>query len=206
VVADDGPWRVPIGIGDDDGPALLTVHEGDHVLVAGPGRSGRTTALATIGSVVLRACPAAAVVALPGRRSSLGRVPGLVVAGGVEAAAPLLRDAVAAGRPAVLLVDDADAVDDVDGALERLLADDGVHVVAAGRADVLRGLYGHWTRTVRRSRLGVLLRPDPDLDGELLGAALPRRSSAPWVDGRGYLVVDGAPALVQVARCKDAGP
>ena len=75
-----------------------------------------------------------------------------------------------------------------------------MHVVAAGRADVLRGLYHHWTRTVRRSRLGVLLRPDVDLDGELLGVTLPRRSSAPWVDGRGYLVVDGTASLVQVAR------
>ena len=51
-----------------------------------------------------------------------------------------------------------------------------VVVVAAGRADALRGLYSHWTRTVRAGRVGLLLQPDVDLDGDLLSVRLPRRT------------------------------
>ena len=53
----------------------------------------------------------------------------------------------------VLLIDDAEAFDDVDGAIARLLsARPPLHVVAAARADALRSLYGHWTQEVRRRR------------------------------------------------------
>ena len=55
---------------------------------------------------------------------------------------------------------------------------------------------------MRRSRLGVLLQPDVDVDGDLLGTVLPRRPAMATVaplPGRGYLVVDGRPELVQLA-------
>jgi len=109
----------------------------------------------------------------------------------------VLRDC---GRPAVLLVDDAERVDD-DGTLAALVGGTGgrVHVVAAGRPDVARSLYGHWTAAVRRARVGVLLQPDLDVDGDLLGAVLPRRQPVAPVAGRGHLVVDGQPELVQLA-------
>ncbi len=100
-----------------------------------------------------------------------------------------------------MLIDDAEALDDPTGGLERLAASapPGVHIVAAVKADVARGLYNHWTRTVRRSRLGLLLRPNLDLDGDLLGTTLPRRVGVPLVPGRGFLVVDGNPRLTQSA-------
>ena len=109
----------------------------------------------------------------------------------------MLRDS---GRPAVLLVDDAERVDD-DGTLAALVAAvrPRLHVVAAGRPDVVRSLYGHWTAAVRRSRLGILLQPDLDVDGDLLGAVLPRRQPVAPLPGRGHLVVDGRPELVQLA-------
>jgi S-DNA-T family DNA segregation ATPase FtsK/SpoIIIE len=72
-------------------------------------------------------------------------------------------------------------------------------VVAAGRTDVVRSLYGHWTAAVRRCRLGVLLQPDLDVDGDVLGTVLPRRQPVAAVPGRGHLVVDGRPELVQLA-------
>jgi S-DNA-T family DNA segregation ATPase FtsK/SpoIIIE len=59
------------------------------------------------------------------------------------------------------------------------------------------------------SRLGLLLQPDVDLDGDLLGTVLPRRGAvAPLaaVPGRGYLVVDGRPGLVQVAAPANMDP
>ena len=75
----------------------------------------------------------------------------------------------------MLLVDDAEQFDDTDQAIAGLLAarPTDLLVVAAGRSDDLRALYSHWTKTVRKSRCGVLLQPNVDFDGDLLGAALP---------------------------------
>jgi S-DNA-T family DNA segregation ATPase FtsK/SpoIIIE len=100
-----------------------------------------------------------------------------------------------------VLVDDAESFDDADGAIAGLLAagNPGLHLVAAARADSLRSLYGHWTSDVRRSKAGLLLRPDVDLDGDLLGAGLPRRAPVPFSAGRGYLVHNGECEIVQVA-------
>ncbi|MGH8909742.1 MAG: hypothetical protein ACRD0K_25435, partial [Egibacteraceae bacterium] len=91
--------------------------------------------------------------------------------------------------------------DDVAGAVDRLLRRllPDVRVIAAGRADVLRSAYGHWTQTVRRSGAGVLLRPDTDLDGDLLGVRLPRLAPVPVTAARGWLVNSGEAEFVQAA-------
>src|SRR3954469_4124923 len=121
-----------------------------------------------------------------------------------------VQDAVAAvaghGGAALLLVDDAEQVDDRGGALAALLAraPPHVHVVAAGRSDVLRTAYEHWTRGLRRSRAGVLLAPNADLDGELLGQVLPRRAPVALGAGRGWLVDGTDLQVVQVALVDDA--
>src|SRR5205807_10402479 len=88
-----------------------------------------------------------------------------------------------------------------DGAISTLLrrGRPDVHIVAAARADALRPLYGHWTQTVRGSKLGVLLRPNLDLDGELLGTPLPRRVPVAMRDGRGYLVDSSGLDILQAA-------
>ena len=52
---------------------------------------------------------------------------------------------------------------------------------------------------MRASRTGLLLQPDLDLDGDLLGCHLPRRAPVPIGRGRGWLVNDGDARLVQVA-------
>jgi S-DNA-T family DNA segregation ATPase FtsK/SpoIIIE len=106
------------------------------------------------------------------------------------------------GRPTLLLIDDAEAIEDDEMVLDRLLAAHGedLLVVAAARADSLRGTFSHWTRAVRRSKLGLLLQPATDLDGELLGVNLPRRPSVAMSAGRGFLVNGGELDIVQVAR------
>jgi S-DNA-T family DNA segregation ATPase FtsK/SpoIIIE len=102
-------------------------------------------------------------------------------------------------RRHLLLVDDADTVDDPLGNLAALVADrlPGIRVLAAGRADALRSAYGHWTEAARRSRQGVLLRPRTDVDGDLFGVVLPRHGPARFGPGRGYLVADGDVELLQ---------
>jgi S-DNA-T family DNA segregation ATPase FtsK/SpoIIIE len=194
----DGQWTVPVGIGDADlGPAALVLHATDHVLVTGRPRTGRTSALALVADRWRAAAMPGPVAVVAYRPSALCRAADGVV---VTHAADLARLAPRRG-PALVLVDDAELVDD-DGTLRALLAAarPGLHVVAAGHPDALRSQYGHWTQLVRRSRLGVLLQPDAEVDGALLGAVLPRRTHPAPRPGRGYVVVDGQAELVQLAQ------
>ena len=191
---------LPIGLGWTSlEPIGWPLRPGEHLLVAGPARSGRTTALCTAASVLGRLRPDWPVIAVGARQP----LPSDAVASHVgphdlsELAALLgseHRD-----RPTVLLVDDADLLDDPSGVLATLLAAPrpDLLVVAAGRNDGLRGQYGTWLRRVRMSRAGLLLQPDADLDGDLLGvpaaapAARPFRSR-PRLPGGGRLGRDRA--------------
>ncbi|ALV45220.1 hypothetical protein MB46_06605 [Arthrobacter alpinus] len=69
-------------------------------------------------------------------------------------------------------------------------------MVSAGRTSDLRALYSHWTKPVRKSRLGVLLQPSADYDGELLGVSRPRRAPVELSPGRGYAAIAGRFELV----------
>jgi S-DNA-T family DNA segregation ATPase FtsK/SpoIIIE len=105
------------------------------------------------------------------------------------------------GGPRLLLIDDAEMVPDEARSLTKLFTDPpaGLHAVVAGRPDGLRSL-GHWSAGARRSRTGLLLQPDVQTDGALLGVTLPRRPSPPARPGCGYLVQAGGFELVQVAQ------
>jgi S-DNA-T family DNA segregation ATPase FtsK/SpoIIIE len=201
------PWTVPIGIADTDlAPAALVLHAGDHIFIGGRSRTGRSSALVLLAERLRAGDPHLLVAAVALRPSPLQRCGAELLvtdAVGLPALA-VLRDS---RRPALLLVDDAERVDD-DGTLAGLVAavHPRLHVVSAGRPDVVRSLYGHWTAAVRRSRLGVLLQPDVDVDGDLLGAVLPRRQPVMPLPGRGHLVVDGRPELVQLAAPANMDP
>ena len=201
-VGPDGPWSLPVGVLDRDfGPGSLTLYEGEHGLVAGPARSGRSTVLAVLAEGAASGGVHVAAVALrPSPLRTLAAVD--EVATTPAAAVALVRSLASREQPVLLLVDDAEAYDDAEGAVAALLGATApaLHVVAAGRADGLRSLFGHWTQAVRKGRSGVLLRPDVDLDGELLGARLPRRERVPMRVGRGYLCTGGDVALVQAGQ------
>lgn len=197
----DGAWQLPVGVLDGvvPRPAVLRVPAGEHVLVAAPARGGASTALAVVAHQLRRAAPTVPVLLLASRRApppGLER-PGRAVSF-VDRHQPLTTVDWPA-RPFVLLVDDADTIDEQGAVLPGLLRRPDVLVVAAGRPEALRASYGSWLTLVRRSRLGLLLRPDPDLDGDLLGTVLPRRRAGTWPAGRGYLVDDEGPRVVQVA-------
>ena len=195
----DLEWMIPVGMGDSDlMPAGFVLRDADHALVTGPARSGKSTALATIACVVKRARREVFVTAIAPRRSALADSPDIDVL--LTEAAELERLSDVAGLHLVL-VDDAESVDDAHGHIASLVArrDPAVHVVAAGSADLLRSAYGHWTSDVRRSRIGIALRPNVASDGDLFQVSLPRRGPAHFPPGRGYLIGDGATELVQVA-------
>lgn len=206
------PDRVAIGElpggADDDGnvvlpiamsyatmqPSVMPVAHGEHVLVIGPSRSGRTTTLAAVAHAWHHAVPHGWTASVTPRRSSarLGRVFTCVAA---------LLDEMPLDNRALIVIDDAELVEDPDGRLATLIANrrDGITVIAAGRPDALRTSYGHWTAAVRRSRLGVVLASCTDIDGDLLNVSLPRHLPIAPRPGLAWIVADGETHLAQVA-------
>ena len=200
---DADSWFVPIGIGDERlEPAGFELYEGDHALVAGSPRSGKTTVLLLLAALVARAHPDFALIGIAVRPSKLRECGELerIIATATELPA-LVEELQAGGGPRLLLIDDAEMVPDEARALSALFADPppGLHAIVAGRADGLRSL-GHWSTAARRSRTGLLLQPDVTTDGALLGVTLPRRPAPPARPGCGYLVQAGGFELVQVAQ------
>jgi S-DNA-T family DNA segregation ATPase FtsK/SpoIIIE len=203
------PWRIPIGVRESDlDVAELMLYEGEHALVAGPARSGKSSALWTIASSLRNGGADIHLAAAGGRRSPLSACPALDrYAGAGGQASALFATLRAVPGPVVLFVDDAEGFEDVDEAIGGLLSAGrpDLHVIAAGRSDALRSLYRHWTQTIRRSKNGLLLRPNIDMDGELAGVTLPRRSPVPFVVGRGYLAQNGEMEIVQLATAQGNG-
>ncbi|MGH9209960.1 MAG: FtsK/SpoIIIE domain-containing protein [Acidimicrobiales bacterium] len=200
---DARPWRIPVGIAETHlGPAELVAYQGEHALISGPARSGKSTALLTVAAVCRQARPELTVIGVAGPRSPLGSDPLVDQVVTPAALGDELMPLVDGTSGAVLVVlDDAEAIDDVGGVLDRLSSTDRPDLlfVAAGRNDGIRTGYSHWSRPLRRSKLGVLLRPDVDLDGDILGTKLPRRAPVGMVAGRGYAVNSGDVELIQMA-------
>ncbi|MXW74566.1 MAG: FHA domain-containing protein [Acidimicrobiaceae bacterium] len=181
-----------VAVGDRDlSLSPLRLHRGEHGLILGPARSGRTNVLAAVAT----ACGERCVIVGDGSGDSsdlaarTGREPV-----GVEA----LAEALSSG-PMVVLIDDCLDVADENGTLADLVASppEGVHIMAAAKPDRFRSAYGHWAADIRSSRVGILLKPDP-IDGDLLGVSLPARLELPNIAGRGVLVADSESEVVQV--------
>ncbi|WP_396289402.1 FtsK/SpoIIIE domain-containing protein [Curtobacterium sp. KT1] len=197
------PWRIPIGIAEDDlQPTSVEVYDGEHVLIAGPARSGKSSVLLAVAELARTAEGVRpAVWAICDRRSPLASGSFDRIAVGPDEVPALLAGLRLERGPVLLLIDDAERFEDGDQAIATLLTTErpGLCVVAAGRSADLRSMYSHWTRSVRKSRCGVLLQPDVDYDGELLGVTLPRRAPVALTVGRGYAASGGAVRLVQTA-------
>ena len=196
-------WRLPIALSDSDlAPASIVLYEHEHATMAGSARSGKSTALLTLAAALRRVEAHSTVIGVACRRSPLRGHPLIdKLATAVEEIPALIDTALVAAGPTLVLIDDAEGIEDLDGRIAQLisLGRSNVHLAIAGRADVLRTQYGHWTQTVRRSKAGLLLSPNLDLDGDLLGARLPMRLHMEMSQGRGFLVCDGGLGLVQVA-------
>jgi S-DNA-T family DNA segregation ATPase FtsK/SpoIIIE len=187
---------VVLGVGGDDhSPIGVDLFAGDgRLLVAGPPRSGRTTALRLILHQVCVAGHAASLWVAAPRRSPLLAV---AAARGIKIVTPDDPPATVESpgqSPLLLLVDDSEAFLDspVGDALSELLrrgAHGGAAVVAA-HSDELAVTYRGIAHEVRRSRAGLLLQPGPG-DGELLGLRLGRARPARQ-PGRGVLAVEQA--------------
>lgn len=200
----DLEWLLPVGIGDFDlAPTGFALGDGDHVVIAGPPRSGKSTTLTALAAIVATHRPDLTITGIALRRSPLRDCPDVTRLvtrpDDVDGVLQGLSTDTAASH--LILIDDAGMVDDVNGVLAALVGSrrPGVHIVAADQADTLRSAYGHWTKEARRSRMGLALRPTATADGDLWQTALPRRGPSEFPPGRGYLVADGRVELVQVA-------
>jgi S-DNA-T family DNA segregation ATPase FtsK/SpoIIIE len=188
-------WSLPLGRAFTTGAAhTLHVGDGEHVMILGPARSGRSTALARVVEAWREATAAGWVGGLAPRRRA-------AAVASHRSLASLL-DGVPEQGPVLIAIDDADLVGDEGTSLADLAAErrPGLLIVAVASADGVRQTYGHWTAVVRRSRLGLITAGAHELDGDLLGATLPRRLPVPARPGLAWVVAGGERTLVQLAR------
>ena len=196
------PWRIPIGMRESDlGVAELVLYESEHAIVAGPARSGQEPdavddrrgarghrrARRRDRRAAARRCTTA-------RRSTASRAP--------AATRPRCSPCCARSTgPVVVLIDDADGIDDVDGAVAGLLGAAGRTCTSSPPPAPTRCARSTATGPRRSAsrRSACCCGPNIDYDGDLVGANLPRRAPVQMSVGRGYLAHNGELEIVQVA-------
>jgi S-DNA-T family DNA segregation ATPase FtsK/SpoIIIE len=198
-------WALVGAGGDELGPVGIDISaDGPGVVVAGPPRSGRSTALLTMASSLLRA--QTPVLVITPRRSplrSLEGAPGVLGVLGPGLTADDVTAAVDGAGRYVVVVDDAELLADNPASftLEEIItsgrdADHGL--LLAGTTDDLSRIYSGFVRTALKSRCGLFVAVTGPGDGDLFGIRLPRGAGAGAL-GRGLLVRPGSTAPVQVA-------
>ncbi|HEY1296682.1 MAG TPA: FtsK/SpoIIIE domain-containing protein, partial [Chloroflexota bacterium] len=219
----DGREGLPVVLGLDDehfGPLVVDLAEAQHLVIIGPPGSGKTSLLRSVIDQT-RAVPWYAV--LP-RTSPLTASGGFVSnARNVVQLGELLDElesvveerratlhhegALSAPEPILLVFDDYellrqdDEFYDVESRLARLARRGGVvglHVLLAGNNVELRDARDDLVRYLSQLRVGVLLQPDLEFDGDLFSARLPRVLEPP-PRGRGYFIQRQQQRLFQAA-------
>lgn len=189
--------RPAIAVGGDE-LTLLGVDLTGGFTIAGPRRSGRSTALLGLAAGLITA--GQRVCALAPRPSPLRELRG---AHQVTDADGLVELLAASAGPVTVVVDDAELlvhspVADVLAQLLRDGRDTGHALVVAGSLDELAATFRGFAADARRSRSGLLLGLTSHVDAELLGIRLARSAVRPAPVGRGLLVRSGQHCTVQV--------
>ena len=196
-------WKIPVGIangGADVGH--LELWPGEHAVIAGNARSGKSQTLAMMARLI-SAHDGVDTFVIAGQRSPLRGADvkaGLIDPTDLDPVSPPWGSG-PCSRPTVVMVDDADLLGNLDDVLgPRLESHDPLfQVIVTGNPDRLRRMYGTWVAAVRSHRRGLLLCPENDFDGEVLGNSESFRGSK-RLPGRGYLIADGAKEQIQVFR------
>jgi DNA segregation ATPase FtsK/SpoIIIE, S-DNA-T family len=198
-------WALVGAGGDELGPQGIDIGaDGPGVVVAGPPRSGRSTALLAMVSSLLRS--GTKVLAVTPRRSplrSLEGTPGVLGVLGADLTPDDVTSLVAGVDRYVVVVDDAELLSDnpVSFTLEEIIVSgrDAEHgLLLAGTTDDMSRIYSGFVRTALKSRCGLFVALAGPGDGDLFGIRLPR-GAGPGPLGRGLLVRPGSTAPVQVA-------
>jgi len=204
-VAPSAPLSALFCVGGDElEPISIDLEEsGPGFVIAGPPKSGRSTALLVAAKSLLR--NQVPLILVTPRRSPLRSLENHESVLGVLNTESSERDLQALvdradGRYAIV-ADDADMLydSDLDRALEEVAQsgrDGGIGVIAAGATDTLGSQYRGFVVEVRRSRQGVILSPQSASDGELFNVRAPTGGGGGPV-GRGLLVQSGQMMPVQ---------
>ncbi len=173
----------------------------DPFLVVGPRGSGRSTALDTIAAALAlgpRPCETVRIRPRHGETAAIATLDELLARPGRGP------DGSEPGPGIVVLLDDGELA--VEGPvatrIEALLAAGAtgrVRIVAAIDPTSAARAFGGWVGELRRARRALLLTPDLEVDGDLVGVRLKPRPGQPFPPGRGFLVSGGRVELVHVA-------
>jgi DNA segregation ATPase FtsK/SpoIIIE, S-DNA-T family len=110
----------------------------------------------------------------------------------------------AAGSWVVVVADDIeDFPDPISQLLEswaRRGREEQIRIVAAGDNRAMLRSYSGLAPELRRSKCGLLLSADLNVDGDLLGVRLRAEAESTIGAGRGFAVRGGAVELIQVAK------
>ncbi|XKK41430.1 FtsK/SpoIIIE domain-containing protein [Nocardiopsis sp. ARC36] len=180
-------------------------------LVSGPPQSGRSSMLMTMSRSLLEG--GTELLLVTPRKSRLADLrdhPGVRAV--IDVADPRLSQLhEALGRfeedTAVVVVDDAELLLQSDLGKEftriaRGMVGAGWGIVAAGTNEALQGGFNGWHVHLKRNRVGAVLSPQSQSDGEVLGLRLPKGVSSPRLTpGTAYLHLgDGRIQQVRVPR------
>jgi S-DNA-T family DNA segregation ATPase FtsK/SpoIIIE len=186
-------WAL-LGVGGDDldarGPDFATTPV---FVLAGPPKSGRSTALTAMARWLVEAgVPVVAVAPRPSPLRDVAGLRGLLT--GEKLTPEDLEPLLAPDGPVVLMVDDAELhketpAADLLKAYVRTAGDRGRGLVMGGSTTDLAAGYTGWHAEARKARAGALLCPQGLSDGELVGIArLPRSLvGEPIKPGRAHL-------------------
>jgi S-DNA-T family DNA segregation ATPase FtsK/SpoIIIE len=190
-----------IGVSGDELAAVwLDLAEYTRLVVTGPPRSGRSTAVSAVavsaaagGARVLLAAPRFAEV------HEQAAAAGVVVVGDDE-----LGYSVDLHRPDVLVLDDADRLTVDDALVGRLSGDRQLRIVVAARLDWFSSGYGQdLARSVQRdARAQLLLSPADSYAADRIGVKIRRDQAFSGPPGRALIAVDGEVRLGQLPRLR----
>lgn len=203
---DDGD-AIAIGVADVTGRTVSVDLDGSNLTVCGPPRSGRSTALAAlIGGLAETVRRSGDVVVVGPATSPLRRArwPLVTSAFGADVV-PLLERLVGLGEASerrFVVVDDADTLDDpvLATIAARLMNDDSVRFVVSLEARSMSGFTANpLVGAARRARRLLVLQPDDPAEVlQISGVRVSLRPGVSMPPGRGVLLVDRTPTLLQV--------
>ena len=106
--------------------------------------------------------------------------------------------------PMLVVLDDGDELTEGRAAtgIETIVKrgrDAGVIFLVASQTHVVHRTFGGWMTEVRKAKHGLFLAPDIEIDGELLGTRLPRKTGRTFPLGRAYVIRRGLVDLTQIA-------
>lgn len=204
------PLQALLGVGGNELTAISAdLSRVPTFLVSGPPQSGRSSMLLTMGRSLLEA--GTELLLVTPRTSCLSELrghPGVrAVLDMAEPRLSQLHEALGRfeGETATVMIDDAELLLQSDLGKEftriaRGMVGEGWGIVAAGTNEALQGGFNGWHVHLKRNRVGALLSPQAQSDGEVLGLRLPKGVSSPRLTpGTAYLHLgDGRVQQVRV--------